>query len=244
MSVVLEFTPTNHSSSFRPSSRYENFNGSKIKECGHYLFSSEVTSGCWLRKEEIQLYCTFVVHLQDPQEPRRHSMQKLKLQDLGNLGRGSRVQGNCGPLGYMEPCFEARGCLSRKEEVRGRDGKGGGIRSTTFATQTCLGQGMTTHVRVSPVIPWAPKNLTIHKLSESQLELNWSNTYIDRCLEHMVQYRSDRDDSWTVSGWGMNTAAKAKASGAEGLNQPGGRAPGPGSCSLAPHFLCSPSAHL
>lgn len=122
----VELTPTNCSSSFLPCSRYENSNPYKIKECGHYLFSSEITSGCWLGKEEIQLYETFVLQLQDPQEPRRHTIQKLKLQDLGNLGRGSRVQGYCGSLGYTELCFEARGCLSRKEEVRGRGGKGGG----------------------------------------------------------------------------------------------------------------------
>lgn len=127
MCAALEFTPTDGSSSFRPSSRYENSDPDKIKECGHYLFSSDITSGCWLAKKEIQLYVTFVVQLQDPQEPRRHTIQKLKLQDLGNLGRGStRVQGYCGPLGYMEPRFEARACLSRKEEVRGRVGKGGG----------------------------------------------------------------------------------------------------------------------
>ncbi|ELK15656.1 Cytokine receptor common gamma chain [Pteropus alecto] len=108
---------------------YENLDHDKIKECGHYLFSSEITSGCWLQKEEIRLYHTFVVQLQDPQEPRRHTVQKLKLQDL--------------------------------------------------------------------VIPWAPENLTVHKLSESQLELNWNNTYLDKCLEHLVQYRSDRDRSWT-----------------------------------------------
>lgn len=92
--------------------------------------------------------------------------------------------------------------------MTGRDRKGGGI-------QTSLGQGMTTHVCVSPVIPWAPRNLTLRKLSESQLELNWNNTYLDRCLEHMVQYRSDRDSSWTVSGWGMDTATEANASGGE-----------------------------
>ncbi|XP_016006293.1 cytokine receptor common subunit gamma isoform X2 [Rousettus aegyptiacus] len=108
---------------------YENSDPDKIKECGHYLFSSDITSGCWLAKKEIQLYVTFVVQLQDPQEPRRHTIQKLKLQDL--------------------------------------------------------------------VIPWAPRNLTLRKLSESQLELNWSNAYVDKCLQHMVQYRSDRDQSWT-----------------------------------------------
>ncbi|EPY77337.1 cytokine receptor common subunit gamma precursor [Camelus ferus] len=47
------------------------------------------------------------------------------------------------------------------------------------------------------VIPWAPENLTLRNLSESQLELSWSNRYLDHCLEHLVQYRSDRDRGWT-----------------------------------------------
>ncbi|XP_016062906.1 PREDICTED: cytokine receptor common subunit gamma isoform X1 [Miniopterus natalensis] len=108
---------------------YENSDHDKVQECGHYLYSSEITSGCWLGKEEIHLYHTFVVQLQDPQEPRRKTKKRLKLQDL--------------------------------------------------------------------VIPWAPENLTLHNLSESQLELRWSNRYLDHCLEHLVQYRSDRDRSWT-----------------------------------------------
>ncbi|XP_036161814.1 cytokine receptor common subunit gamma isoform X4 [Myotis myotis] len=107
---------------------YKN-SGHNIQECGHYLYSSEITSGCWLGKEEINLYQTFFVQLQDPQEPRRKTKKELRLQDL--------------------------------------------------------------------VIPWAPKNLTLHNLSESQIELRWSNTYLDHCLEHLVQYRSDRDHSWT-----------------------------------------------
>ncbi|XP_066105185.1 cytokine receptor common subunit gamma [Saccopteryx bilineata] len=108
---------------------YKNAGPDKAQECGHYLFSSHITSGCWLQKKEIQLYKTFVVQLQDPQDPRREAIQMLKLQDL--------------------------------------------------------------------VIPWAPVNLTIRKLSESQLELSWSNRHLEHCLEHLVQYRSDRDHSWT-----------------------------------------------
>ncbi|KAB1252469.1 Cytokine receptor common subunit gamma [Camelus dromedarius] len=108
---------------------YKNPDDGKVQECGHYLFSEGITSGCWLGKEEIRLYETFVVHLQDPQEPRRQDEQMLKLQDL--------------------------------------------------------------------VIPWAPENLTLRNLSESQLELSWSNRYLDHCLEHLVQYRSDRDRGWT-----------------------------------------------
>ncbi|KAI5941196.1 cytokine receptor common subunit gamma [Manis javanica] len=108
---------------------YKNSDDDKVRECGHYLFSEEITSGCWLQKEEIHLYQTFVVQLQDPQEPKRQAIQMLKLQDL--------------------------------------------------------------------VIPWAPENLTLRNLSESQLELSWSNRYLDHCLEHLVQYRSDWDRSWT-----------------------------------------------
>nr|ABS59294.1 interleukin 2 receptor gamma [Sus scrofa]BAC98339.1 interleukin 2 receptor gamma [Sus scrofa] len=108
---------------------YKTSNDDKVQECGHYLFSEGITSGCWFGKEEIRLYQTFVVQLQDPREPRRQDPQTLKLQDL--------------------------------------------------------------------VIPWAPANLTLRTLSESQLELSWSNRYLDHCLEHLVQYRSDRDRSWT-----------------------------------------------
>ncbi|XP_032706640.1 cytokine receptor common subunit gamma-like [Lontra canadensis] len=108
---------------------YKNSNDDKVQECGHYLFSGGTTAGCWLQKEEIHLYETFVVQLQDPQEPRRQSIRTLKLQNL--------------------------------------------------------------------VIPWAPENLTLRNLSESQLELSWSNRHLDHCLEHLVQYRSDWDRSWT-----------------------------------------------
>ncbi|XP_062940736.1 cytokine receptor common subunit gamma [Cynocephalus volans] len=108
---------------------YKNSGNDKVQECGHYLFSEEITSGCWLQKKEIHLYQTFVVQLQDPREHRRQATRMLKLQNL--------------------------------------------------------------------VIPWAPENLTLHNLSESQLELSWDNRYVAHCLEHLVQYRSDRDHSWT-----------------------------------------------
>ncbi|XP_007957072.1 cytokine receptor common subunit gamma [Orycteropus afer afer] len=108
---------------------YKNSDNDQAQECGHYLFSEEITSGCWIQKEEIHLYQTFVVQLQDPRESKRQAVKTLKLQDL--------------------------------------------------------------------VIPWAPENLTLHNLGESQLELRWHNRYLDHCLEHLVQYRSDRDHSWT-----------------------------------------------
>ncbi|XP_057616078.1 cytokine receptor common subunit gamma [Chionomys nivalis] len=101
----------------------------KFRECRHYLFSEEITSGCHIQKEEIQLYQTFVIQLQDPRRPQRQAEQKLNLQNL--------------------------------------------------------------------VIPWAPENLTLYNLSESQLELSWKSTYTEHCLQHLVQYRSDRDRSWT-----------------------------------------------
>jgi hypothetical protein len=50
------------------------------------------------------------------------------------------------------------------------------------------------------VIPRAPENLTLSNLSESQLELRWKSRHIkERCLQYLVQYRSNRDRSWTVS---------------------------------------------
>ncbi|KAL1767022.1 cytokine receptor common subunit gamma isoform X1 [Sigmodon hispidus] len=103
---------------------------SKFRECGHYLFSEDMTSGCQIQKEEIQLYQTFVVQLQDPRRPQRQAEQKLTLQNL--------------------------------------------------------------------VIPWAPENLTLYNLSDSQLVLSWKSRYHkNHCLQHLVQYRSDRDRSWT-----------------------------------------------
>ncbi|KAM4818366.1 cytokine receptor common subunit gamma isoform 2-T2 [Thomomys bottae] len=108
---------------------YKNSDHNAFQECGHYLFSEDVTSGCWFPKKEIHLYKTFVIRLQDPQKHKRLVTWRLALQNL--------------------------------------------------------------------VIPWAPENLTLHNLSESQLELRWDNRYLDHCLQHLVQYRSDRDRGWT-----------------------------------------------
>ncbi|XP_050998022.1 cytokine receptor common subunit gamma isoform X2 [Acomys russatus] len=109
--------------------RYQRSDENKFRECSHYLFSEEITSGCHIEKEEIMLYQTFVLQLQDPQSPQRRAEQKLNLQNL--------------------------------------------------------------------VIPWAPENLTLYNVTESQLELSWKSRYIERCLQYMVQYRSDRDRNWT-----------------------------------------------
>ncbi|XP_069896383.1 LOW QUALITY PROTEIN: cytokine receptor common subunit gamma [Dipodomys merriami] len=108
---------------------YKNSDNNTFQECGHYLFAEDITSGCWFQKEEIHLYETFVVRLQDPQKPKRLVTRRLALQNL--------------------------------------------------------------------VIPWAPENLTLHDLSESQLELRWDNRYFDHCLQHLVQYQSDQDRGWT-----------------------------------------------
>ncbi|XP_055461056.1 cytokine receptor common subunit gamma [Psammomys obesus] len=106
--------------------RYQKFND-KFRECSHYLFSEEITSGCQIQEKNIDLYHTFVVQLQDPQKPQRKE-QRLNLQNL--------------------------------------------------------------------VIPWAPENLTLYNLSESQLELSWKSSIKERCLQYLVQYRSDRDRNW------------------------------------------------
>ncbi|XP_021009284.1 cytokine receptor common subunit gamma isoform X1 [Mus caroli] len=110
--------------------RYKVSDNNTFQECSHYLFSKEITSGCQIQKEDIQLYQTFIVQLQDPQKPQRRAVQKLNLQNL--------------------------------------------------------------------VIPRAPENLTLCNLSESQLELRWKSRHIiERCLQYLVQYRSNRDRSWT-----------------------------------------------
>lgn len=84
---------------------------------------------------------------------------------------------------------------------------------------------MTTHAHISPVIPSPPENLTLRYLSGSQLELSWSSTPLSHCLEHLVQYRSDRDRSWTVSDWGHERSHRAQESGGgKGFKQPNQRA--------------------
>ncbi|XP_072482760.1 cytokine receptor common subunit gamma isoform X2 [Notamacropus eugenii] len=47
------------------------------------------------------------------------------------------------------------------------------------------------------VIPWAPDNLTVYSVNDSQLELNWTSSYKALCLQHLVQYKSNIDASWT-----------------------------------------------
>ena len=134
-------------------SRYRNFNGDdKLQECGHYLFSEGITSGCWFGKKEIRLYETFVVQLQDPREHRKQPKQMLKLQDLGKLEM--KVKGYCGVLEYLKWCSFTISVCGRKEEVRDRMEKGGGLRGTTFRILTYLGQGNNhtcTHISSDPL---------------------------------------------------------------------------------------------
>ncbi|RLV98373.1 hypothetical protein DV515_00010842 [Chloebia gouldiae] len=48
------------------------------------------------------------------------------------------------------------------------------------------------------VKPEAPVNLTIHNMSNNQLQLTWASPYPkDKCLEHAVKYKSNKDTSWT-----------------------------------------------
>uniref|UniRef100_A0A8V5GXQ7 Uncharacterized protein n=1 Tax=Melopsittacus undulatus TaxID=13146 RepID=A0A8V5GXQ7_MELUD len=48
------------------------------------------------------------------------------------------------------------------------------------------------------VKPEAPVNLTIHNVSNNQLQLTWSSPYPKaQCLEHAVKYKSNKDTSWT-----------------------------------------------
>lgn len=56
---------------------------------------------------------------------------------------------------------------------------------------------MTINIHISTVIPWAPENLTLRNLSEFQLEVTWKSSLSEKCLEHLVQYRSNLDHSWT-----------------------------------------------
>ncbi|NXY16176.1 IL2RG protein, partial [Atrichornis clamosus] len=48
------------------------------------------------------------------------------------------------------------------------------------------------------VKPGAPVNLTIHNMSNNQLQLTWATPYPKaKCLEHAVKYKSNKDTSWT-----------------------------------------------
>ncbi|XP_050166234.1 LOW QUALITY PROTEIN: cytokine receptor common subunit gamma [Myiozetetes cayanensis] len=48
------------------------------------------------------------------------------------------------------------------------------------------------------VKPEAPVNLTIHNMSNNQLQLTWATTYPKaKCLEHTVKYKSNKDTDWT-----------------------------------------------
>ncbi|XP_023782700.1 cytokine receptor common subunit gamma isoform X2 [Cyanistes caeruleus] len=48
------------------------------------------------------------------------------------------------------------------------------------------------------VKPAAPVNLTIHNMSNNQLQLTWDSPYPKgKCLEHAVKYKSNKDTSWT-----------------------------------------------
>ncbi|XP_017674625.1 PREDICTED: cytokine receptor common subunit gamma isoform X2 [Lepidothrix coronata] len=47
------------------------------------------------------------------------------------------------------------------------------------------------------VKPDAPVNLTIHNMSNNQLQLTWATTYPKaKCLEHAVKYKSNKDTDW------------------------------------------------
>ncbi|XP_054977903.1 cytokine receptor common subunit gamma [Sorex araneus] len=74
----------NSSSETQPTNLTLHYGFNKLQECGHYLFSGEITSGCWFPQNKIQayFYSTFVVQLQDASEPRRQATKKLKLQNL------------------------------------------------------------------------------------------------------------------------------------------------------------------
>ncbi|NWI59752.1 IL2RG protein, partial [Calyptomena viridis] len=48
------------------------------------------------------------------------------------------------------------------------------------------------------VKPDAPVNLTIHNMSNNQLQLTWATSYPKpKCLEYAVKYKSNKDTSWT-----------------------------------------------
>ncbi|NXX98087.1 IL2RG protein, partial [Centropus bengalensis] len=48
------------------------------------------------------------------------------------------------------------------------------------------------------VKPKAPVNLTIHNMTNNQLQVTWASPYPrPHCLEHAVKYKSNKDTSWT-----------------------------------------------
>ncbi|KAJ7310370.1 hypothetical protein JRQ81_007281 [Phrynocephalus forsythii] len=56
----------------------------------------------------------------------------------------------------------------------------------------------TSMLLISRVKVGAPFNLSVKTLENNQLQLHWNTTYKKgRCLEHTVQYRSNKDTSWT-----------------------------------------------
>lgn len=78
------------------------------------MFSKEITSGCQIQKEDIQLYQTFVVQLQDPQKPQRRAVQKLNLQNLGNRERSSQESRELKDTGVYRLL-----AMGRKEKIGG-----------------------------------------------------------------------------------------------------------------------------
>ncbi|XP_038604101.1 LOW QUALITY PROTEIN: cytokine receptor common subunit gamma [Tachyglossus aculeatus] len=101
----------------------------RSRECGRYLVTEGLRSGCWFNRTEICLYETFGVQLWTP-----------------------------------------FGALPKQEGMRLQD----------------------------LVVPWPPWNLTLWNVSDSQLELSWTDRYSSQCLEHQVQYQTDQDAEWTV----------------------------------------------
>lgn len=66
-----------------------------------------------------------------------------------------------------------------------------------------MGPALTGHYLSLEVKPEAPVNLTIHNMSNNQLQLTWASRYPkDKCLEHAVKYKSNKDTSWTVRALG------------------------------------------
>lgn len=62
-----------------------------------------------------------------------------------------------------------------------------------------MGPDLTGHYLSFAVKPEAPVNLTIRNMSNNQLQLTWASPYPrNKCLEHAVKYKSNKDTSWTV----------------------------------------------